>query len=340
MLKFLYGTNHSNTTSFHYIDWNKLVTNVETPPNLGTISPKEAKEQSAFIAATDAPNKTKDTIMSHNNFTLLRLDIDETELNLDTIADTLESLFIESFLIHTTASHQQNENGNRYRVYIELAVSIPYGVWAALESYLSYIFKADDCATRPQQIMYLPVKLDGDKYAYKVAVGKALTVEGSQLLEDAKAFEQAQLEEQEAANTKPIKPTYKPDLIGQQVSIIDLVNEAYTWDDLLLSYGYKTQGKAYLPPESTSAKAGAYILTSNTDGKERYYSHHESDPCATGQSLDKFDFICIRGFRGNTSEALKQIAARYFPDVDRHNKEEWKIHQYNQKAQKLFKAVS
>ncbi len=336
MLNFLHAKSHNVTADFTYINWHELTLKIESPKNLDAITPKEAKAKSAVIAATDAPNKTKESILLHDNFTLLRLDLDDTNLELATIADMLESMCIESYIIHTTASHQQQTTTNRYRVYIELAASITYEVWAAMESYLSYVFMADDCAKRPQQIMYLPVRLKGDSYQFKIAAGRALDVESSQLYKDAQALEAEQNQELEKATSLPVKPSYQTQLIGKQVSIIDAVNSAYSWHELLIQYGYKAQVKAYLPPESTSKQAGVYILTSNTDGKERYYSHHENDPCANGLCIDKFDFMVIRSYQGDYKRALKLVAETYFSELHKHNLKEYKIHKQNQRTQTLF----
>ncbi|MCO6353259.1 hypothetical protein GBO14_00550 [Pseudoalteromonas shioyasakiensis] len=336
MLNFLHGKSHNVTADFTYINWHELMLKIENPINLGALTVKEAKAKSPVIAATDAPNKTKETILQHDNFTLIRLDLDDTKLDLESIADTLEGMAIHSYIIHSTASHQQGDKGNRYRIYIQLAASITYEVWALVESYLSYIFMADDCAKRPQQIMYLPVRLKGDTYEYKIGAGSAFDVCASQLLQKARAFLAEQQQQIEQASQIPIKPTYRTELLGKQVSIIDAVNSAYSWHELLLCYGYKAQGKAYLPPESTSKQAGAHILTSHTDGKERYYSHHESDPCATGLCIDKFDFMVMRSYQGDYKRALKQIAETYFPDLHKHNLKEYKIHKQNKRSQTLF----
>lgn len=344
MLTFLTAKNHSKQTGFTYLTWEDLKQKIERPPALGDVNAKLAKDKSEVIAATDAPNKQKETVLEHDNFTLIRLDLDNTDLDLSDTKTLLRNLQIQSFIIHTTASHQQqdaNTNGeNRYRVYIQLAASLPYTKWATLETYLSYLFGADDCATRPAQVMYLPVRFDGDKYEYYIADGLPLTVDGSELYTKALEFEQEQRQTQEAASSKNLKkPNFKERLIGKQVSIIDLVNHAFDWDSLLPSYGYKRQGRAYLPPESTSKKAGAYILTSHTDGKERYYSHHKNDPCANGKSLDQFDFIAIREFGGDYHRALKELAKAYFPKQDKHNKKEWAINKANESAKTIFKEV-
>ncbi|MFC3096179.1 hypothetical protein DRW07_05275 [Alteromonas sediminis] len=340
MLKFLSAKSHKVTTNFSFIGWDDLVKVVENPPYLGAIDTKQAKAKSAIIAATDAPDKQKSTILEHNNFTLLRLDLDETPFDMEGVTDTLENMGISSFVVHTTASHKQRGNGNRFRVYIEIAESLTYKTWATLEAYLCYVFRADDCASRPQQIMYLPVTYDGSHYEYHVSKGMPLKTNCSILMKRAIEFCKKQHIEQEKAiaglSSHAIKPTIKESLVGKQVSIIDLFNSNYGWDELLTSFGYVKQNKAWLPPESTSKTAGAYILQSPTDGRERYYSHHESDPCATGKAIDQFDFITIREYGGDTKQALKEVALRHFPDVDRFNKKEWAINNHNQKAQLLF----
>jgi hypothetical protein len=340
MLNFLHGKSHNVTADFTYINWHELKLKIESPINLGALTAKKAKAKSAVIAATDAPNKTKETILQHDNFTLLRLDLDDSKLDLNAIADMLESMAIHSYIIHSTASHQQGDKGNRYRVYIELASSITYATWALVESYLSYVFMADDCATRPQQIMYLPVRFDGDCYEYKIRQGEPLNVANSQILINAESYAQEQTKQQaeqlEAAKSVPIKLAYKQNLVGKQISIINLVNSGYTWESLLSHYGYKKQGKAYLPPEATSKTAGAYILTSHTDGKERYYSHHESDPCATGQCLDIFDFIVIREYSGDYKRALHDIAKTQFKQIHKHNQQEYFTHLHNESVNAFF----
>jgi hypothetical protein len=337
MLKFLTGKSHSVKSNFKYIDWQELITKIESPQKLGGVTPETAKSKSEIIAATDAIDKTKENVLAHDNFTMLRLDLDETDLDLDSIDDALSNMGLTSYIVHTTASHQQNNNGNRYRVYIELAASLSYDTWATLETYLSYMFMADDCATRPQQIMYLPVRYKGDSYQYLITQGEPLTVEDSELLQRANSFRQKQLSIKEVAiNDQPVECTYNENLVGCQVSIIEAINQSYDWEILLLCYGYKRQGNAYLPPESTSKTAGAYILTSNTDGKQRYFSHHENDPCATGKCLDIFDFICIRNYGSDAKQALRTIAKIHFPKEDKHNKKEWAIEQQNAKSKALF----
>lgn len=337
MSKFLHGNNHNQTTNFTYLTWDELINKIETPVKKGNRKPETAKANSAVIASHDAKDKRKETAIKHDNFTMLRLDLDDIELTIEEVSESLKAHSIESFIIHTTASHKVDPLSelNRYRVYIELAESLVFEVWATIETYLSFLFKADDCATRPQQIMYLPFQ--SDNYQYQISTGEALNIGESELLVKAHEFREEQAEKEQAilSQLPIIKPTYKSRLIRNQVSIVDLVNACYEWDSLLPTFGYKKQGKAWLPPEATSKTAGAYILPSCTDGKERYYSHHSNDPCATERCIDKFDFICIRQFSNDATRALKEIAETHFPDEHAHNKQEFQKEMNSERVEAL-----
>jgi hypothetical protein len=316
------------TSGFTFIGWAQLNQLVSNPPSIQAVNAQEAKKQSKAITASDCPSKRLEAMTDHDRFTLLRLDLDDTEHTFDSVQQVMNALGIGSYIIHTTASHKQDGKGSRYRVYIELAKALTLEEWRMVQTYLAYSLGADDCSNRPQQIMFLPVRFAGGEYQYHINDGSPLAVYGSQLFDEAIAFDveqkrKAQLIEQEKANQ--VKPAYQEPLLSGQVSIIDVVNLGYTWPNLLIQYGYKRQGCAWLAPESTSKSAGVYLLTGQ-DGKERYYSHHSSDPCAVGQCIDKFDFLTIRAFGGDTYAALKELA-QYFPDHDSHNKAVFHQHQ-------------
>jgi hypothetical protein len=107
MLKFLTAKSHNVTSSFTYIDWPTLQEKVKTPSDLGSITAQQAKDKSPILAANDAPNKQKNTVLLHDNFTMLRLDLDDTALDIDSISDTLYNTGLESFIIHATACHSK-----------------------------------------------------------------------------------------------------------------------------------------------------------------------------------------------------------------------------------------
>ena len=324
-LQYLSGRNVTHTDRFTLLDWSALLEAVKNPPNFADCDPKTAKKKSRWITASDATSKQKEHILEHNRFTLLRVDIDDSHMEIESIADALTGAGLQSWIIHTTASHKWRGGWNRYRVYIELAEAVSFADWALVSGYLAHVFGGDDCATRSQQVMFLPCRLNGDAYEYRISEGDPLYLACSELLSDACAW----AEQQEAAisavqqeNSDTLQPQRAETLLDGQVSIIDLVNRGYEWPELLRHYGYKQHGRAWLAPESGSGVAGAYLLTSRTDGKQRLFSHHTNDPCATGRCLDKFDFLLVREYGNDWQKAIKELAEQ-FPDACAHNRQLW-----------------
>jgi len=333
MLKFLYASSVTMTNNFNYLNWSELIGLIKTPPQASALLAKDVKASSAVIAAHDAQDKTKQTVILHNNFTLLRLDLDDGPFELDAIKGLLDQVDIRSYIIHTTASHMQDGCSHRYRIYIELADPLSFDIWSLLEKYLCHLFGADDCSTRSQQIMYLPSLFPGVIYDCYISEGNALQVNGSLLLGQAVTLND--ILKTDCAPVVEVKkenvlPQYCERLLAGQVSIIDLVNQSYTWDYVLAQYGYKQQGRCYLPPESKSKMAGVHLLKGN-DGQLRYYSHHASDPCATGKCLDIFEFIVVREFNGDAKRAVKALSSA-FPE---HNKHNLKLYLNDQQQQQI-----
>ncbi len=327
-MNFTLFKNLKKSNILKHINWEQLNSSIRQPAKINTNNSELAKRQSMAIVATDAPSKKLEDIKRHNRFTLLRLDLDDVEITQTEIINRLLALGLYSFAIHTTANHKQKHKGSRYRIYIELAHGITLDEWCLTQTYLAYSMEADDCSNRPQQVMYLPIRFDGDHYEYHINQGTPLHLRGSQLLDKAIAFDRAQksqLEVLQQEKANHVKPPFKEMLINGQLSVIDAVNKSYEWDSLLRDYGYTRQRRAWLPPESTSKTAGAYLLA-GSDGKVRYYSHHASDPCAIGKCLDKFDFICIRSFNGDAIRAVRQMSSELFPEIDAHNKKLYVAH--------------
>jgi hypothetical protein len=334
MLKILYAKSVKMTNDFHYLTWSELTGLIKKPPQSTALYVKDVKAHSAVIAAHDAKDKTKQMVMQHSNFTLLRLDLDDSTFELTTIKDFLNQLNIKSYIIHTTANHMQDGNSKRYRIYIQLAESLPFNTWSLLEKYLCRLLAADDCSTRPQQIMYLPSLFPGVIYDYYISEGEALQVNGSLLFEQAVSSNSSLMVDCVSpveAKNKNVLPQYCELLIAGQVSIIGLVNQSYTWEYLLAQYGYKQQGRCYLPPESKSKIAGVYLLKGD-DGQLRYYSHHSSDPCATGKCLDIFEFLVVRKFSGQVKKAIKGLS-KHFPEYTKHNRKLYANHQQQKQMQ-------
>lgn len=323
--KMLSGRNRKQVDGFKLITWSNLLEAVKNPPDFADCTPKAAKDKSRWITASDATSKQKEHILAHGRFTLLRVDIDETEFDISGIADALNGMELHSWIVHSTASHRYGNNGNRYRVYIELAEPVNFDDWALISGYLAGCFGGDDCASRAQQIMYLPCRLNGDAYEYRISEGEPLNLACSGVWADAQEWNSQQetaitTAQQDKGDT--LQPQRAESLLDGQASIIDLVNRGYEWPELLRHYGYKQHGRAWLAPESGSGVAGAYLLTSCTDGKQRLFSHHTNDPCNTGHCLDKFDFLLVREYGNDWQKAIRELA-KQFPTADQRNRLIW-----------------
>ncbi|BBG90561.1 hypothetical protein [Aeromonas caviae] len=315
----------SETQNFHHIDWDALATLAAEPRRSKAHTPEAAKKSSPLIAAHNGRSRTK-TEAEQAMFGLLRADMDDAKgQNHRTIANALLEQGLESFIIYSTLSH--TPEAPRYRVFVELAEPVQFEVWTNLQFELAEVLGSDPCVNRPAQFMILPVTIkatEGD-YKHKVSRGDALR-EGAPFWLN--AAERAKREQAKAADTVKLYTAAKPAqfnerLTGNQVSIIDLVNRSYEWPELLDFYGYERKGRnSWMAPESSSGTAGVHILKSSTDGKERIFSHHTSDP-AGGRLCDKFDLIAIREFDGDQVRALAEIAKEHFPEAHKHNRREW-----------------
>lgn len=320
------------------IDWEALIRLVISPRNSKATTTERAKQTAPLIAAYDKNTRDKATAIT-GMFGMLRADIDATTETPESLASALCEQGLTAFAIYSTLSHCQAEH--RYRVMIPLAEPVPYERWLIGQWYLAEVLPdCDPCAERPAQFMLLPcaTKESAADYEHAIETGAALSEGGMFWLnaeEHAKTLaDKAKLALNNAVKQPAVKP-YRENLIGKQVSIISLLERHIDWPSLLAEYGYKRLGEnSWLAPESGSKQAGAHILTSHSDGKQRLYSHHESDPCG-GRLVDKLDFIAIRRHSGNQQEALKQVAEQWFMDAHVFNRKEWKASLENQKFQKM-----
>ncbi|UJT79724.1 hypothetical protein L1P06_03870 [Edwardsiella piscicida] len=339
MFNFTTIPNIKQNSTFRSITWQELIILCRTPHKSRAQAPETTKHLVPLVAAHDVKSRIK-TEAEAGLFGLLRADLDNAEGQTpETIADALREQGLGSFIIYSTLSHQPNKP--RYRVFVELDAPVQYSTWADLQLALAELLGSDPCVNRSAQFMILPTLIESttEHYQYLVGEGGALSPFSPFWLN---AMESAARYQANAKATtyKVIEPTPRPfteRLMGNQVSIIELVNSHYWWPELLEDYGYKQKGRnAWIAPESTSGTAGVHILTSSTDGKERIYSHHESDP-AGRRLCDKFDLITIRSFGGDYRKALEAIAHEVFPEAHQHNLKEWRTTQANQRAAEVFK---
>ncbi|WP_159033771.1 hypothetical protein [Plesiomonas shigelloides] len=308
------------------ISWKMLREYAGAPIESDCVSIESAKQSSPLVAAHNAPSRLKSAAESAQ-FGLLRADLDQCEQGLspEIIAAKLRSAGLYAFIIYSTLSH--TSASPRYRVLVEIAQAIKYETWAMLQLALAEFLNSDPCVNKPSQFMILPVVTHKTalNYCYLLGMGKALAPEHRFWI---KAQSRAGEYQAKANNTLShiknnrypmAKIQFKEHLIGKQQSVINAINESFSWPELLTQYGYKRKGlNAWLAPESKSGIAGAYLLVSDTDGKERLYSHHQSDPCY-GRLVDKCDLIAIRSSNADHLATIREFAIKHLPAMPRYN---------------------
>ncbi|GAM77086.1 hypothetical protein JCM19241_5982 [Vibrio ishigakensis] len=341
-MNFLYGNSHNQTDNFKYIDWTKLCEIVTNPEQSEFKHWEHAKANAPVIAATDATAKTKPSVISHNNMTMIRVDVDDSTFDIDDIKHNLESvLCIESYIIHSTHRAYQIDTetgedfGPRWRVYIELSKPLTVTDWAMAQDMLSDFLDGDGCASRPQQIMYLPTRYDGDEYQFYIGSGTPYERYGM-ITEYCREI----AEEHASDNEKTIyEPPKNPvPLVGNQVSLIDVFNQHVSVESVIRNGGYKKSGKKWKSPWSTSTAGG--IIYKPKSGGERYTTYSETEQGHLGLSegcgYDAFDMYCKINHQDNVRSALKAIGDMpEFQSVTKHNAREYMINKHNEEVEAL-----
>jgi hypothetical protein len=338
-------TDKVTNTSGKLIDTDELIELITNPPKVdgNYIS---AKANSACIGAHDLPtSKRKADVLKHDSFTMLRLDLDDNAPSMEEISEELKALGLSLYLIYSTAKHKQidaetgEDYGNRYRVIVPLRRPMPYQRWEWSQVGLSIPFESDSCADRPQQIMYLPTRYDGDRYEFEIMnegenqgeVIKALNDNGFEV-------KKGQLEDNKKLSSKP---QFDEKIEGNSISIIDTFNAQFSVEDVLRQFGYECKSARWLSPFSKSGIAGGGVLKAKS-GKRRYYTHSESEKSALnlakGRSFDAFDMYCYLEHSGDQFEAVHEVAKKFFPEIDKHNKREYRIKKHNERVSKELQA--
>jgi hypothetical protein len=351
-------TDKVTNTSGKLINTDELMELITNPPKVDG-NHISAKAKSACIGAHDLPSsKRKADVLKHDSFTMLRLDLDDNAPELDEISEELKALGLTLFFLYSTAKHKQidtetgEDYGNRYRVIVPLPKAMTYQEWECSQIGLSIPFESDSCADRPQQIMFMPTRYDGDRYEFK------LVNEGENQPEAIKALHgnglKVKQESEQEAKENDIKLTKPPvrTLVGNSIDVFKLFNAQFTVEDVLRKKGYKESAGHWTSPWSKSGTAGGKILTSNTDGKRRYLTYSGSEIAHLGikdtaikngnvvctRSYDAFDMYAMFYHDGDQFEALRDIATKFFPEVDKHNKREYRIQEQNEEALKKLQA--
>jgi hypothetical protein len=345
-VEFFYTSKVMNLDGSHgLIDFPTLIEKVKNPPFVkGTYA--EAKEQAECIGAHNSKeSKRKSAVIENDAFTLLRLDLDDGITTIQSVRQTLEYLNLNSYIIHTTAKHRLMDYdtgeffGNRLRVLIPLNKPHSLKEWSLMQLALSHYFTADTCADRPQQIMYLPVRFDGDFYEYHIERGHNQNFAINDLIRRGEGIQALINEDASKVDAKPLqRKEHLP--TANSVSIIEVFNNQFSIEDVLRAHNYRCIAGRWRSPFSKSGSIAGLILESCTDGKRRYYTHSTSEREFLGldasKSYDAFDMYSFFNANGRTTEAVKLVASRYFQDLERHNRREYAVNRHNQEVRRLM----
>jgi hypothetical protein len=131
-----------------------------------------AKLDTLLILSTDAPGKTKEIIIKHNNMTLSWIDLDEGDKSLKEVKCICEEYGITKAYIYSTSKSMKLIDGiqyrHRWRVLIPLSQSLPCEHWLTLQKALASIFGGGLEACRLQQGFFAPTISDGGYYEYAI----------------------------------------------------------------------------------------------------------------------------------------------------------------------------
>lgn len=294
-----YPTNRSTQPS-KYLSFKELAELVANPLNL-------EKNQAPLITPHTAQAKTKEQA-KEASYSAVVIDFDDVDYSVQQGLEKVKELYSGTFLYFTTASHKQEGKGNRFKVVIPLETALNSEDYSKLSTGISLLFGADLAQARITQGFYAPNTQNRELYQ-----GAEIQGDGSQLNANTALFKQAieqyKKKQRQSAELKPLKPRK---LEAYSNSIIELIKEAYSLEDLLQAKGYRQQGREWLAPNSTSGIAGVHILG------DRVYSHHTSDPLGAihngGYSLDIADALAILDYNGDFKAMIQEQAERLDPE--------------------------
>lgn len=270
------------------------------------------KLQAPWFAPHNGKGKTKADAEAATFYALI-LDHDTDNLSQAEICALYDTYGL-AYLAYTTSSHMQIDDRHtaaqsRWKVVIPFAQGISVEIFSELAAGAALLTNTDHAQVRINQICFCPNKLASDApydYIDKLDLHFLEPLDTSHaFVRSAHAAYDAHMQSQQAqAQAAPLKPRTSGANDG---AIIDKVNASYSLANVLESFGYQKRGREFLCPESSSVMPGVRILQDN-NGKERAYSHHESDPLHDNYAHDVFDVFVIRQFGDDQAAAVKHFA--------------------------------
>jgi hypothetical protein len=310
---------HNDTRPAKKLSLSDVVQLLESP----RIGPKET---APLLTPYDADAKTK-PVAQESLYYCLPIDHDHDNLTADGIRARYDPYNV-AYIAWTTSYHQQDGNGNRWKVLILFSDPCSFDMWIELARGAALMVEGDEAQARSQQGFYGPNKLTDDApYGYIIHLDRPFVDPAEPfhaLINDCLTAYTKELEEQKkqaaAAMPKPRRVN------GTDGSIIDLINAAWPMEEALAAAGVKRVGKKYLSAQSESMSPGGVIL--NRDGKQVYYSHHgTNDPLSQqnngGHSLDTADVLCITQYGGDVSQMVRDLAPQVDPEGQKQRQREY-----------------
>ena len=284
-----------------------------------------AKNETALIVPTDAPGKTKEVILQHNNMSINWIDVDENDKSLDEVINLCKTFQITNAIIYSTSSAMRIKDGvmqgHKWRILIPLSHALSCEHWLILQQALTNIFDACSSAVRIQQGLFAPTNPDGNYYEHVIIEGEVLNADTltvpllevvNQIQAEKQAEEQLRIEQ---ANNAPFKVREVND---KNAGIIGMYNSKISVEHVLQKNGYRKIGNKYIHPKSTSGIAGLITLPNG-----RAFSHNANDLLHGKYSLDAFDIYAILEHCGDYSKAVAQAANNLDREANQERRREW-----------------
>jgi hypothetical protein len=316
--KFPFYQNKSDTIPSRLIGLAAFVAMVKSP-SIGD------KNNAAALTPYSANGKQKQDTLNAQYHAIV-VDHDDDDLTKEQLCAKYDKSNT-NYIAFTTSSHQQDKKGvkaNRWKVFIPLAAPINQEIFSTVSLGITLLMKADLAQVRAQQVFFAPNKLtEQASYDYVLkldAVNLNVRDKTNKLLQSSlQAFQKDEQEREAQAKAAKAKPR---NVSKNNSSIIQLVNDAYDLEKVILEFGYKKQGKKYLSPYSESGLAGVSIYN------DKLYSHHgSSDPLSSlnhdGHTLDTFDVLRCLKHSGDFSAAIKHYANELDPDGQKRRQKEY-----------------
>ncbi len=328
---------HSQQGSEDVMEWGGFCRLIRDVPAYST------KQEQPLIKLGEFTNVSRASGNHLHTVHGLELDYDDGELTAQQAQAKLAAAGCQAIVCSTYTSTPDNP---KWRAFLPLSKSYDARHRAALvgacDAVLGHVIAPESYTEK--QIFFIGRNPETEYQVMEVEGQPVDTLPDMQQL--ARAYVQERNKEAKAqANiqTEALKRASVERLTDGQVSVIDAFNEAYDVGAILTSHGYIRRGKRYQSPTSTSRMAGINVLKCR-DGKDRIYSHHNSDLLNTGRAHDAFDVYAILEHGGDHWRAVQAAALMLYTSegstLHHYNREVWRKQRALKRTQAIMEAQS